>query len=133
MKKPTRRRFFKTAAASGVAAMLGSQALAFANEKVFMHQVYFWLKNPDSEEDKEKLIEGLKRLTKVKIIRKHFIGLPSVADRGVIDSTYSVSWLLFFKSKADEASYQKDPIHLKFVEECSPLWDKVLVYDSQEI
>jgi hypothetical protein len=30
----------------------------------------------------------------------------------------------------DQESYQSDPIHLKFVEECASLWKKVVVYDS---
>ncbi|MDH4059117.1 MAG: Dabb family protein, partial [Cyclobacteriaceae bacterium] len=27
-------------------------------------------------------------------------------------------------------TYQTHPIHLKFIEECSSLWSKVIVYDS---
>jgi len=48
----------------------------------------------------------------------------------VIDTSYAISWCTFFDNDADQASYQVDPIHLKFVEECSPLWTKVIVYDS---
>jgi hypothetical protein len=41
--------------------------------------------------------------------------------------------MLVFKTSADQDSYQTDPIHLKFVETCSALWDKVVVYDSEGI
>lgn len=134
MKRSSRRRFFKAAATGGLAVMLGQAAFAFEKkEKSFVHHVYFWLKNPESEADRQKLIEGLKKLAKVKTIQKYHIGLPASTDRDVIDQTYSVSWLTFFKNKADQDSYQTDPIHLKFVEECSPLWNKVIVYDSEEI
>ena len=113
--------------------MTGMTGFASAKEKSFVHHVYFWLKNPESEADRQKLIEGLRKLVKVKTIRKHHIGLPASTSRDVVDNTYSVSWLTFFKNKTDQDSYQTDPIHLKFVEECSPLWSKVIVYDSEEV
>ena len=99
----------------------------------FIHHVYFWLKSPDSNEDQSTLIEGLKELSKVETIQKYHIGLPAGTSRNVIDSSYSVSWMLVFKTSADQDSYQTDPIHLKFVETCSALWDKVVVYDSEGI
>jgi hypothetical protein len=97
---------------------------------MFIHHVYFWLKNADSEEDKVKLVEGLKKLSSASTIKQFYIGVPAATNRDVIDTTYSVSWLLFFDNAADQDSYQTDPIHLKFVEACSMLWKKVVVYDS---
>jgi hypothetical protein len=47
-----------------------------------------------------------------------------------VDNSYQVSELLLFASAADQDAYQVDPIHLKFVEQCSHLWRKVVVYDS---
>ena len=103
----------------------------FAQKKgMFIHHVYFWLKNSGNKEDKAKLIEGLKKLSSVKTIKQSYIGQPAATRREVIDSSYDVSWLLFFENPADQDSYQTDPIHLKFVEECSSLWTKVVVYDS---
>lgn len=100
---------------------------------MFIHHVYFWLKNPASQEDFNKLVEGLKKLSKVSTIRAFYIGKPADTNREVIDRSYQVSWLLMFDSKAEEELYQKDPIHLRFVEECSSLWSKVVVYDSVDI
>lgn len=102
-------------------------------KKIFVHHVYFWLKNPSSEADREKLIEGLTALSKVPTIRFHHIALPASTNRSVIERSYSVSWLCFFDNLADEEIYQKHPIHLKFVEDYSPLWEKVIVYDSEQI
>lgn len=99
-------------------------------EKSFIHHVFFWLKNPSSEEDKKQLIEGLRKLTKAKTISSWHIGVPADTHRDVIERSYQVSWMLLFKSDADQAAYQIDPVHLKFVEECSHLWEKVIVYDS---
>ncbi|PWT75280.1 MAG: transcription-repair coupling factor [Bacteroidetes bacterium] len=97
---------------------------------IFIHHVFFWLRNPDSKEDLSALIEGLKKLSSVKTIRKFHIGRPASTSRGVIDSSYSVSWQLIFDNLEDEESYQTDPIHLNFVEACSRLWNKVVVYDT---
>ena len=100
---------------------------------MFIHHVYFWLKNPDSSEDFAKLAEGLKRLSKVTTIKSFHIGKPAATNRNVIDISYSISWMLIFEKATDQDSYQTDPIHLKFVEECSMLWNKVVVYDSTDI
>lgn len=135
MKKTSRRKFIGQAALAAGAGVLSSSfktATAMA-DKTFIHHVYFWLKNPDSKEDLNKLIEGLKKLSHVKSIASFHIGRPAPTNREVIDRSYQVSWCLFFKNEADQASYQTAPIHLKFVEECSMLWTKVVVYDSIDI
>ncbi|HJT73256.1 MAG TPA: Dabb family protein [Chitinophaga sp.] len=138
MSKQTRRQFLsaagKTAAVTGIASLTGGAAMAAQTKKVFVHHVYFWLHNPDSQEDRNKLIAGLQKLAKAaKTIQQCHIGVPSTTNRDVIDRSYAVSWLLFFKNKAEQDIYQTDPAHLKFIEECSSLWKKVIVYDSEDI
>ena len=99
-------------------------------QNIFIHHVFFWLNNPESKENLNALIEGLKKLSQVQTIRKFHIGSPASTNRAVIENTYSVSWFLLFDSKEDQDSYQVDPIHLNFVKECSHLWSKVIVYDA---
>ena len=123
----------KAAVAGGLITLAGNSTSAMTLENKFVHHVYFWLKNKDSKEDKAKLIEGLKKLSKVKTIKMFHIGQPADTSRGVIDTTYAVSWFTLFDNGKDQASYQEDPIHLKFVEECSSLWEKVIVYDSVDV
>lgn len=96
----------------------------------FIHHVYFWLKNPESNEDLQRLIKGLDDLAKVSEIKLYHIGIPAPTDREVIDNTYAVSWLNVFETAADQDAYQIHPMHLKFIQECSMLWSKVKVYDS---
>jgi hypothetical protein len=134
MNTSSRRKFIKD---TGMTAMAGSAIFALQQhnqeqdmKKVFIHHVYFWLKNAGNAADRAKLIEGLTKLSKVKTIKNFHIGKPAATSRGVIDTTYAVSWFVLFDNDADQASYQTDPIHLKFVEDCSPLWEKVIVYDS---
>jgi hypothetical protein len=99
-------------------------------KNIFIHHVFFWLKKADSKQDKESLIEGLKKLSKAAIIKDFHIGEPAATDRGVIDNSYAVSWMLFFDTPEAQDSYQTDPMHIKFVEECAHLWNKVIVYDT---
>ena len=101
-----------------------------ATKNLFIHHVYFWLKNPNNKDDLQKLLQGLTTLTQVKTIKMSHIGKPADTNRDVIDRSYSASWLLFFDNKDDQEKYQVDPIHLKFVDDCHHLWSKVVVYDS---
>lgn len=137
MQKVSRRKFVNqttiTALATIVGAAVVSNTMAMIEKGVFIHHVYFWLNNPESKEDFDKLVAGLRKLSVVKTINSFHIGKPADTNREVIDRSYSVSWMLLFKNKADQDSYQVDPIHLKFVEDCKHLWKKVVVYDSVDV
>jgi len=101
-----------------------------AFQNVFIHHVFFWLRDPSSEKDLDQLVAGLQKLSMVKTIRQFHIGVPANTTRDVIERSYSISWFVLFENIEDEESYQTDPIHLKFVEECSHLWKKVVVHDA---
>ncbi len=138
MKNSSRRKFItdsaKAAASLGIITLTtNSQSAMPASKSLFIHHVYFWLNNPDSSEDLKKLVDGLQKLSKVKTIKMFHIGKPAGTNRDVIDSSYSVSWLLLFDTRADQDSYQTDPIHLKFIDDCKHLLKKVLVYDSIDV
>ena len=103
-------------------------------KKYLTHHVFFWLKNPSSKEDLEKLLAGLQTLDKIETVRKIYIGVPaSTEERDVVDSSFSASELLFFDDLAGQKTYQDHPVHLEFVKNCSALWEKVIVYDSIDI
>jgi hypothetical protein len=114
-------------------------AICLSNKKlkymknVFIHHVFFWLKDRESETSLAKLRDGLLGLSAVRTIRKFHIGMAAPTDRAVIENSYSISWLVLFDNEEDQASYQVDPIHLQFVSDCAELWDKVLVYDSVDL
>ena len=131
--KPTRRTFLGTVAAFASATALSS-FMSKSEKPMLAHHVFFWLKNPASSEDRAKLIEGLRTLQKIETVRQLHIGIPADTEkRTVIDASYSVSELIFFDSLEGQNSYQEHPIHKKFVENCSALWQKVVVYDSMEV
>ena len=127
-----RRKFLNTTALAAPAIFAAATLNNMPDKNIFVHHVYFWLKNPGSKADKDKLVEGLQKLSKVKTIKMFHIGQPAATNREVIDRSYAISWLVLFDNKPDQDSYQTDPIHLKFVEECASLWNKVIVYDSED-
>lgn len=103
-------------------------------KKLLAHHVFFWLKNPDSKEDLNKLLEGLRTLAKIETVRGLHIGVPAkTPKRPVIDDSYSASELIFFDDLEGQDVYQVHPIHKKFIEDYSHLWEKVLVYDSIDV
>jgi len=135
MKKQTRRTFITSAVVLGTVAAAGAMpTMESKNKKQLTHHVFFWLKNRDSKEDLNKLIAGLRSLEKIESVRKLHIGVPaSTEKRDVVDSSFSVSELMFFDDVAGQDIYQEHPIHKKFVEQCSHLWESVIVYDSIDV
>ncbi len=112
---------------------LGTSSLLpeFARRKdLFVHHVFFYLKDPDSAQDEAKLLEGLEKLARIPAVKFSHIGRPARTDGGDIEKGYSISWLCFFKNLIEEEIYQTDPVHLKFLEECGDLWEKRVVYDA---
>ena len=120
--------------AAGTVAASAMSTNNAAGKYPVVHHVLFWLKNPNSKADRDKLIAGVKSLGKIKTVRELHVGVvASTEKRDVVDNSWAVSELMRFSDLAGQQAYQNDPIHLKFVEECSPLWDKVIVYDAVEV
>ena len=135
MSKLTRRSVIASAAvlASGVAASAAGAGSAIPKRSL-VHHALFWLKNPDSQADRARLIEGLQTLRQIDVIRALHIGVPaSTEKRDVVDSSYHVSEVMFFDDVAAQNAYQVHPVHKKFVDDCSHLWRKVIVYDSMDV
>lgn len=135
-----RRKFIAAAAALGagtaVAAMPATPAMPSHSEKkkYLAHHVFFWLKNPDSTEDRDKLVEGVKTLAKIETIQEIHVGvLASTEKRDVVDTSWQVSELMFFNDLAGQSTYQNHPVHLEFIKNYGHLWSKVVVYDAMEV
>ena len=130
MPNQTRRRFLSntTLAVAGVTTNAIPQMKKKTN---IVHHVFFWLKDP-SNENRDQLLAGVRTLRKIKTVRQLYVGVPaSTEKRDVVDNSYHVSELLFFEDLQGQKAYQDDPIHKKFIEDCSHLWSKVVVYDMQ--
>lgn len=139
MSKQLKRRSFIETSAKGlaVAGLLSVQSCASENatdmKKLFLHHVFFWLREPVTSEVKQKFESALERLVTVETIVSYHLGKPASTNRDVIDGSYTYSLFTTFRSKEDQDVYQTHPTHLKFIEECSSLWERVVVYDSVSI
>jgi hypothetical protein len=97
---------------------------------MFVHAVYFWLK-PGVQPEQTRQFEDLAlAMAKIPGVRHLWVGKPAATDRPVIDRSYSYALTVVLDDAAAEGVYQKHPIHDAFREKCSPLWTKVLIYDS---
>jgi len=101
-------------------------------KQTFVHHVFFWLKEPSNVEACSKLEKGLQELIKIPQIQSSHIGKPVISSRDVVDDSFTYSFLIFFRNKEDQDTYQTHPIHLKFVDDCKQLWEKVIVYDAMD-
>jgi hypothetical protein len=96
-----------------------------------LHQAYFWLKNPGSEDDRAALVAGLRTLAAIPQIRALSIGIPAATEaREVVDASFAVLETMVFDSLEDQRTYQTHPVHLAFIAACGHLWERVVVYDS---
>lgn len=133
MSKTNRRKFLLTTAGAGAAAMVTAAPMK-KKDKQIVHHVFFWLKNTGSVEDRDKLVAGVKGLSKIPQIKEIRVGIVADTEkRDVVDASWAVSELMFFNSLEDQKSYQDHPIHLDFIKNHSMLWSKVVVYDIQEV
>jgi aminoglycoside phosphotransferase (APT) family kinase protein len=130
-----RRKFLTTAAALTAGAATQAMSLQTSHhQQQLVHHVFFWLKNPESVADRDKLVEGLRTLAAIPTISKLHIGVPaSTEKREVVDSSWQVSELMFFENEAGQKIYQDHPLHQAFIKNCGHLWQKVIVYDAAEL
>ena len=45
----------------------------------------------------------------------------------------AMRWGALFDDLEGQKTYQDHPIHQKFIEDCSQLWERVVVYDSMDV
>ncbi len=130
MEDQSRRKFLRNAGLASLASVSHITAEPEKNKELFIHHVFFYLKEPNNAQHEAQLLEGLHKLAKVPAIEYVHIGKPALTSREVIVKDYTISWMCFFKNIIEEEIYQTHPIHLEFIEQYSHLWEKVVVYDS---
>lgn len=131
MAKRSRRSFLATSVLATAATVLLQPVMAQNTTPQLIHQVFFWLKNPESETDRKKLAEGLRKLSAIPVIQQLHVGFPaSTEKRDVVDNSWDVSEIMFFSDVEAQKIYQDHPLHQEFIQQYSHLWEKVIVYDT---
>lgn len=100
---------------------------------MFVHVVNFWLKKDLSDAERQQFVDGVKELGNIESLVTFNIGKPASTDRPVIDRSYDYCELTIFNDVEGHDIYQVHPLHLKFIDECKHLWEKVLIYDSETV
>ena len=97
---------------------------------MFVHSVYFWLRDDLSPADKAKFVDGIRSLTTIDVVQLGFIGTPAATNRAIIDTTYSYALVLTFADAAAQDAYQVHAVHDAFRDNCGGSWKKIVIYDS---
>lgn len=101
---------------------------------MLQHNVYFYLNEDVTAEEREQFEEGLKKLLSIEEIYRYQLGTPgSTEERDVTDHSFGYSIFSWFKTLEDYRVYADHPTHLEFIDEYKHLWADVKVYDSEVI
>jgi hypothetical protein len=101
-------------------------------EGMLQHNVYFYLKESVSAEDKKEFENGLQKLLLIDVIHNSEIGKTgSTEARSVTDHEFDYSIFTWFKSMEDYKVYADHPDHIEFIDNYKHLWAEVKVYDSE--
>ncbi|NRA51094.1 MAG: Dabb family protein [Phaeodactylibacter sp.] len=96
----------------------------------FAHIVLFWMEG-QSEETKATFRAEMEGFIKSSAYAQSMhIGTPAGTNRSVVDNSYSFCLIVTFDSKKEHDLYQKEQVHLDFIEQTKGLWSKIQIYDS---
>ncbi len=128
-----RRGFLKTGLTVG-ATSLGAPAIGSLFDRpvekgMFVHCVYFWLKDELKHEQHASFEEGLESLVAIDTVRHGFYGKPAGTDRPIIDRSYSYALVAVFEDEAGHDAYQVAEDHDVFRQTFGDFWIDVKIYD----
>ena len=118
--------------ALSIAALLSSCATIAppAKSGTVDHVVMFWQKNAGNKADRKKITDAIDRLRVIEGVTSLDYGTAVASDRPVVDDSFDVALLVRFTNVEALHAYEKDPRHMKEVNEVLlPLTKKIQVYD----
>lgn len=97
---------------------------------MFIHLVYFWLKEDASSEQRDQLAaDAHSLLAEIPGVRHIWAGRPAMTPRDIVDNSYDVGLCVILDDKAAHDAYQTHEKHLTFISRHKPYWQRVQVYD----
>jgi hypothetical protein len=98
-----------------------------------IHTVFFWLKQNTSDAERNLFEKELDKLTLDLEIQERRVGKPASTNRDVIDRSYDFGISLCFENLDSHDRYQAGETHQEFLKNCQDLWERVQVYDFNDI
>jgi len=98
---------------------------------MFVHSVYFWLKDDLSDDQRRQMRADTERLVGIETVECGFVGAPADTHGPIIERTYDLALTLVFQDKPGHDVYATHPQHEAYVARYNSWWKKVLIYDSE--
>lgn len=99
---------------------------------MFIHLVYFWLKEGAPEGERQRLAEDCRSLlSKIPGVRHVWAGRPAMTPREIVDNSYDVGLCVVLDDRAAHDVYQTHEKHLEFISRHKAHWQRVQVYDFE--
>ena len=97
---------------------------------MFIHSVYFWLRDDLTAAERTRFEEGIRSLAAIESVERGFIGAPAPTDRAVIERGYTHALILTFPDQRAHDAYQAHPVHDRFREQCAGSWSGIRIFDT---
>ena len=80
------------------------------------------------------LVYGFKNKTSIDSVDRGTLGKTALTpEREVTDKSFTYHLSLSFSNIGAHNAYQDDSIHKDFVSKCKDMWERVIVYDTEDI
>lgn len=100
------------------------------NDSVFMHMVFFWIKDEAPSDIGQRMIDDCwNLLASMPMVIDLQAGAPAGTPREVVDNSYHVGLIVKLQDKAAHDDYQVHENHQKFLNTYKDYWEKVVIYD----
>jgi Stress responsive A/B Barrel Domain len=97
---------------------------------MFIHSVYFKLRDDLTSIERRRFDEGIRSLAAIESVERGYIGVPAGTDRPIIDRDYTHALILAFADQRAHDDYQVHPVHDRFREQCAGYWSGIRIFDT---
>ena len=97
---------------------------------MFIHSVYFRLRDDLSPGERTRFEEGIRSLAGIDVVEQGHIGTPAGTNRSIIDRDYTHALILAFADEGAHDAYQAHPVHDRFRDACAGYWSGIRIFDT---
>ncbi len=100
------------------------------DDSLFVHSVYFWLKEEVTDEERASFVEILKELEQIESVQALEVAVSADTPREVVDNSYDIALFVYFNDRIGHDKYQSDPIHTDAVSRFEDWIEEIRIYDA---